>query len=52
MKFDLIFFYFFFLGHGSHIHKSPDAGEKSHAQSDSSEEYLNIGILKHHVSKV
>ncbi|XP_015751372.1 PREDICTED: zinc transporter ZIP9-like isoform X3 [Acropora digitifera] len=38
--------------HGSHIHKSPDAGEKSHAQSDSSEEHLNIGILKHHVSKV
>ncbi|XP_015751424.1 PREDICTED: zinc transporter ZIP9-like [Acropora digitifera] len=38
--------------HGSLIHKSPDAGEKSHAQSDSSEEHLNIGILKHHVSKV
>ena len=45
-------FNFFFLDHGSHIHKSPDAGEKSHAQPDSSEEHLNIGILKHHVSNV
>ena len=46
------FFLFFFLDHGSQIHKSPDAGEKSHAQPDSSEEHLNIGILKHHVSNV
>ena len=50
MKFNLVFF--FFSDHGSHVHKSPDAGEKLHAQSDSSEEHLNIGILKHHVSKV
>ena len=51
MEFNLVYFYFF-LDHGSHIHMSRDAAGKSHAQSDSAEEHLNIGILKHQVSKV